>query len=78
MASEYGYQPGGGFSSGYGGYGSDINSIRNRLAMAQLQSGMSSAPIRSPWQGAARLSDALGILSQNGAASASFPLASFP
>jgi hypothetical protein len=58
MASDYGYQPGGGFNPGYGG-GSDINSIRNRLAMAQLQAGMSTDPIRSPWQGAARLSDAL-------------------
>ena len=28
MASDYGYQPGGGFNPGYGG-GSDINSIRN-------------------------------------------------
>ena len=58
MASDYGYQPGGGFNPGYGG-GSDINSIRNRLAMAQLQAGMSTDPIRSKWQGVARLSDAL-------------------
>ena len=43
----------------YAGYGSDINSIRNRLAMAQLQAGMSTDPIRSKWQGVARLSDAL-------------------
>jgi hypothetical protein len=43
----------------YAGYCSDINSIRNRLAMAQLQAGMSSDPIRSKWQGVARLSDAL-------------------
>jgi hypothetical protein len=52
---------GGGYQSyqGYAGYGSDINSIRNRLAMAQLQAGMSTDPIRSKWQGVARLSDAL-------------------
>jgi hypothetical protein len=56
--------------------GSDINSIRNRLAMVQLQAGMSTDPIRSKWQGVARLSDALfGSLalqraSQQGAAGA--------
>ena len=32
-------------------------SIRNRLAMAQLQASMSTDPVRSKWQGAARLSD---------------------
>ena len=31
----------------YAGYCSDINSIRNRLAMAQLQAGMSTDPIRA-------------------------------
>ena len=38
---------------------SDINSMRNRLAAAQLQAGMDTSPIRSKWQGVARLADAL-------------------
>jgi hypothetical protein len=55
MADNYGYQ-------GYAGYGAAPSStadIRNRLAYAMLQRGMSSEPIRSPWQGVANLAGTL-------------------
>ena len=58
MASEYGYQPNGSFSPGYGA-GMTPQQMANSLAMAQLQAGSSTSPIRSKWQGAARLADAL-------------------
>ena len=46
---------------GYGGYGApmDPQTMRAKLAMAMLQQGSDSSPIRSPWQGAARMSNAL-------------------
>ena len=46
---------------GYGGYGAPMDpaSMRAKLAMAMLQQGSDSSPIRSPWQGAARMSNAL-------------------
>ena len=66
MADNYGYGNSG--YQGYGGYGSPTSStdIRNRLALAMLQNGTDTSPIRSPWQGAARLSQALfGTLALN-------------
>ena len=58
MASEYGYQPNGSFGPGYGA-GTTPQQMANSLAVAQLQAGSSTSPIRSKWQGAARLADAL-------------------
>jgi hypothetical protein len=37
----------------------DISDQRKRLAYAMLQQGMDASPIQSPWQGAARLAQAL-------------------
>ena len=46
---------------GYQGYGQamDPQTMRARLAMAMMQQGSDSSPIRSPWQGAARMSNSL-------------------
>ncbi|MGO7870814.1 hypothetical protein AB9E15_16325 [Rhizobium leguminosarum] len=38
---------------------SDIDDQRKRLAYAMLQQGMDVSPVQSPWQGAARLAQAL-------------------
>ncbi|MBB4288873.1 hypothetical protein GGE16_000889 [Rhizobium leguminosarum] len=38
---------------------SDIDDQRKRLAYAMLQQGMDASPVQSPWQGAARLAQAL-------------------
>lgn len=38
---------------------SDIDDQRKRLAYAMLQQGMDTSPVQSPWQGAARLAQAL-------------------
>ncbi|ULR43098.1 hypothetical protein [Rhizobium sp. K102] len=38
---------------------SDVNDQRKRLAYAMLQQGMDTSPVQSPWQGAARLAQAL-------------------
>jgi len=38
---------------------SDISDQRKRLAYAMLQQGMDASPVQSPWQGAARLAQAL-------------------
>ncbi|MDO3434615.1 hypothetical protein QWJ46_18230 [Rhizobium sp. CBN3] len=38
---------------------SDVSDQRKRLAYAMLQQGMDASPIQSPWQGAARLAQAL-------------------
>ncbi|WP_221137882.1 hypothetical protein [Rhizobium lentis] len=38
---------------------SEINDQRKRLAYAMLQQGMDASPVQSPWQGAARLAQAL-------------------
>ncbi|MGZ2457560.1 hypothetical protein [Rhizobium sp. IY2] len=38
---------------------SDIDDQRKRLAYAMLQQGMDMSPVQSPWQGAARLAQAL-------------------
>ncbi|WP_197486787.1 hypothetical protein [Rhizobium bangladeshense] len=38
---------------------SDVNDQRKRLAYAMLQQGMDMSPVQSPWQGAARLAQAL-------------------
>jgi hypothetical protein len=61
MAQEQGYPTGYEGYQGYGGYGQamDPASMRAKLAMAMLQQGSDSSPIRSPWQGAARMSNAL-------------------
>ncbi|MGO7753800.1 hypothetical protein ACC708_26290 [Rhizobium ruizarguesonis] len=37
----------------------DIDDQRKRLAYAMLQQGMDASPVQSPWQGAARLAQAL-------------------
>ncbi|MGR9245079.1 hypothetical protein [Rhizobium leguminosarum] len=37
----------------------DIDDQRKRLAYAMLQQGMDTSPVQSPWQGAARLAQAL-------------------
>ncbi|MBY5583271.1 hypothetical protein HFO52_22230 [Rhizobium leguminosarum] len=37
----------------------DISDQRKRLAYAMLQQGMDTSPVQSPWQGAARLTQAL-------------------
>ncbi|WP_246697209.1 hypothetical protein [Rhizobium sp. WYCCWR 11146] len=37
----------------------DLSDQRKRLAYAMLQQGMDTSPIQSPWQGAARLAQAL-------------------
>ncbi|WP_221983956.1 hypothetical protein [Rhizobium laguerreae] len=37
----------------------DISDQRKRLAYAMLQQGMDASPVQSPWQGAARLAQAL-------------------
>ncbi|TBZ07562.1 hypothetical protein [Rhizobium leguminosarum] len=37
----------------------DIDDQRKRLAYAMLQQGMDMSPVQSPWQGAARLAQAL-------------------
>ena len=55
MAEGYeGYQ-----GYGVGGGSMDPATMRSRLAMAMLQQGSDASPARSPWQGAARLSQAL-------------------
>ncbi|MBY3595910.1 hypothetical protein J2J97_05520 [Rhizobium bangladeshense] len=38
---------------------SDVKDQRRRLAYAMLQQGMDASPVQSPWQGAARLAQAL-------------------
>jgi len=38
---------------------SDIDDQRKQLAYAMLQQGMDTSPVQSPWQGAARLAQAL-------------------
>ncbi|WP_170961453.1 hypothetical protein [Rhizobium sophoriradicis] len=38
---------------------SDVKDQRKRLAYAMLQQGMDASPVQSPWQGAARLAQAL-------------------
>ncbi|MGX9991391.1 hypothetical protein ACS4RR_019845 [Rhizobium sp. Z1P35] len=37
----------------------DLSDQRKRLAYAMLQQGMDTSPVQSPWQGAARLAQAL-------------------
>ncbi|TAT86542.1 hypothetical protein ELI20_04980 [Rhizobium ruizarguesonis] len=37
----------------------DLSDQRKRLAYAMLQQGMDASPVQSPWQGAARLAQAL-------------------
>ncbi|WP_221171389.1 hypothetical protein [Rhizobium lentis] len=37
----------------------DLSGQRKRLAYAMLQQGMDASPVQSPWQGAARLAQAL-------------------
>ncbi|MGO7588004.1 hypothetical protein [Rhizobium leguminosarum] len=37
----------------------DLSNQRKRLAYAMLQQGMDTSPVQSPWQGAARLAQAL-------------------
>ncbi|MGR9238092.1 hypothetical protein ACU8OH_04640 [Rhizobium leguminosarum] len=37
----------------------DVSDQRKRLAYAMLQQGMDTSPVQSPWQGAARLAQAL-------------------
>jgi hypothetical protein len=55
MSNTYGFGP---QPQGYGGYGSPGDQAA-RLAQAQLAEGSASTPIRSKWQGAARLASAL-------------------
>lgn len=47
------------FGDGTGQTQDTLTDARRRMAVAMLQQGMDSSPIRSPWQGAARMAEAL-------------------